>query len=410
MNFLIGSSIPDKDVITLLISPTAGVLNSFLSLPVDLPLSENLKDLNIGSEVKVIKINNRLYISKNTSYMTYILSSTSSQVGETCYNMGYLTSTDYINITEYAVSGTSSPVISFRLEVDNNVSTYDIGYRYEGPNPNNYIMFNNELWRIIGVFDTEYDSNKDGTIDESDYLVKLIRNESIGGLAWNKSGNSKWEYSSLYHLLNEQYYDWENNKNNVSTYCYVYNDIVQGNCDYSVNGIHDKYRNMIINAKWYLGGGGKSGFTTYTFKNVYDYERNANAIYSYSISSYLGYVGLMYESDYLYAALLSDCIRTTTHGSYNNNNCAGKNWLFNGEEYTITPNSSISNYIWSIFPSGLVSNNYTSSGSYVRPVVYLSSLVYKVTGTGTNVGDKYEKNNYYICWNNNGNWSNNCYK
>ena len=30
--------------------------------PVDLPLSENLKDLNIGSEVKVIKINNRLYI------------------------------------------------------------------------------------------------------------------------------------------------------------------------------------------------------------------------------------------------------------------------------------------------------------------------------------------------------------
>ena len=27
------------------------------------------------------------------------------------------------------------------------------GYRYEGKNPNNYIWFNNELWRIIGVFD-----------------------------------------------------------------------------------------------------------------------------------------------------------------------------------------------------------------------------------------------------------------
>ena len=27
------------------------------------------------------------------------------------------------------------------------------GYRYEGKNQNNYIWFNNELWRIIGVFD-----------------------------------------------------------------------------------------------------------------------------------------------------------------------------------------------------------------------------------------------------------------
>ena len=28
------------------------------------------------------------------------------------------------------------------------------GYRYEGKNPNNYIWFNNEYWRIIGVFDS----------------------------------------------------------------------------------------------------------------------------------------------------------------------------------------------------------------------------------------------------------------
>ena len=27
------------------------------------------------------------------------------------------------------------------------------GYRYEGKDPNNYVWFNNELWRIIGVFD-----------------------------------------------------------------------------------------------------------------------------------------------------------------------------------------------------------------------------------------------------------------
>ena len=38
--------------------------------------------------------------------------------------------------------------------VNNGTADYyhDIGIRYEGANPNNYIKFNNELWRIIGIF------------------------------------------------------------------------------------------------------------------------------------------------------------------------------------------------------------------------------------------------------------------
>ena len=51
------------------------------------------------------------------------------------------------------------------------------GYRYEGKDPNNYIWFNNELWRIIGVFDS-------ASHGQSGNLVKIIREESIGGLAW----------------------------------------------------------------------------------------------------------------------------------------------------------------------------------------------------------------------------------
>ena len=45
------------------------------------------------------------------------------------------------------------------------------GYRYEGKDPNNYIWFNNELWRIIGVFD-EASHEQSGQ-----NLVKIIRNE-----------------------------------------------------------------------------------------------------------------------------------------------------------------------------------------------------------------------------------------
>ncbi len=49
------------------------------------------------------------------------------------------------------------------------------GIRYIGKNPNNYVQFNGELWRIIGVMkDIE---NADGTKEDK---VKLIRSESIG--------------------------------------------------------------------------------------------------------------------------------------------------------------------------------------------------------------------------------------
>ena len=75
------------------------------------------------------------------------------------------------------------------------------GYRYEGKNPNNYIWFNNELWRIIGVFD----ENSHGQASQN--LVKIIRNDSIGALAWSVYNSNK--YPTLMHLLGEKYYNAE---------------------------------------------------------------------------------------------------------------------------------------------------------------------------------------------------------
>ncbi len=258
------------------------------------------------------------------------------------------------------------------------------GYRYEGAHPNNYVMFNNELWRILGVFSTEYDSDNDGTTDATANLVKIIKKDEIGGLAWDKSESNDWPNSSLYHLLNEQYYDWNTNKATVSTYCYGYSTTVPAKCDYSIDGIQDGYRNMIVKAKWYLGGGGKTGYTTYTPDSVYSYERDANAIYSGRSASTPGYIGLMYESDYLYGVLASDCARTTAHESYNSASCAGKDWLYGkGLEWTISPNSDNSSKAWYLSSYGYVRSYNASSGYGIRPVLYLSSSVYKVSGTGT---------------------------
>ena len=134
------------------------------------------------------------------------------------------------------------------------------GYRYEGKDPNNYIWFNNELWRIIGVFDS-------ASHGQSGNLVKIIREESIGGLAWHKSGTNDWSASSLKSLLNGAYYDWESNKSSVSTYCYGYSTNVPGNCDYSEIGINDTYRNMIQNVTWYLRGHSSTSATAESFYN-----------------------------------------------------------------------------------------------------------------------------------------------
>ena len=72
---------------------------------------------------------------------------------------------------------------------DNAVSTIglekdDFGnIRYTGNNPSNYIEFgnDNELWRIIGLFEVKTASGS------TEKLMKIVRDSSIGGYAWDVS-------------------------------------------------------------------------------------------------------------------------------------------------------------------------------------------------------------------------------
>ena len=54
---------------------------------------------------------------------------------------------------------------------------------YKGINPNNYIKFNNEMWRIISI--------------GADNTIKIMRNESIGDMAFDTTGgtygNNNWD-------------------------------------------------------------------------------------------------------------------------------------------------------------------------------------------------------------------------
>ena len=280
-------------------------------------------------------------------------------------NLNYTDSTSKVNLATY-ITGLAGTTQGTGKVVN------EKGYRYEGKNPNNYIWFNNEYWRIIGVFD----STSHGVSGKN--LVKIIRADVLDGLVWDKSDTNNWNTSSLKSLLNGAYYKAEDGTS--SGYCYGYNTIATANCDYTKKGIQSGYRSMIAKVTWHLGGYSSTSATTSAF---YGYERGTT-VYSGRPTSTTGYIGLMYPSDYGYSVLSSSCARTTNLGSYNSAKCAGQSWLYGkGYEWTLTPTSSNSYTVFRLNYNGYLDSNNAYNGFGSRPVLYLDASVYKIDGDGS---------------------------
>ena len=280
-------------------------------------------------------------------------------------NLNYTDSTSKVNLASY-IMGLSGKTQGIGKVVNEN------GYRYEGKNPNNYIWFNNEYWRIIGVFD----SASHGVSGKN--LVKIIRADVLDSLAWHKSNTNDWTASSLKSLLNGAYYNAQDGTS--SGYCYGYGTTATANCDYTKKGIQAGFRKMIASVTWHLGGYSSTSATSSAF---YGYERGTT-VYSGRPTSTTGYIGLMYPSDYGYSVLSSSCTRTTNLGSYNSAKCAGQSWLYGkGYELTLTPDSSSSDCVFSLYYNGNLNSNNAFNGSGSRPVLYLDASVYKIDGDGS---------------------------
>ena len=297
--------------------------------------------------------------------------------GETDGNffLGQLTPTDKIKIT-YKKDGsgsTGSDTLSFSMQSgtynENIITATD--YRYEGKSPDNYIWFNNELWRIIGVFD----SNSHGKAGKQ--LVKIIRNEPIGNLIWNKPENN-WATARLQKLLNGAYLNAQNGTE--TGFCYGYSDDVQANCDYSKIGIQSGYREMIENVTWYLGGRVDSKVNAAQF---YQEERDSNQVCGENQPIWTGKIGLMYISDYGYSVMSSTCNRSTRLYDYCSENCAGQSWLYGYQEWTITQSMMSDEFVFNNSYYGVMFPDNSYQGHLVRPVLYLKSNVYTKGGDGT---------------------------
>ena len=282
----------------------------------------------------------------------------------TSCNLNYTDSSSKVNLATY-ITGLAGTTQGTGQVIN------EKGYRYEGKNPNNYVWFNNEYWRIIGVFD----SGSHGQANKN--LVKIIRADVLDGLAWHKSNNNDWTAASLNKLLNGAYYNAQDGTS--SGYCYG-NASITANCDYTKKGIQPGYRSLIAKVTWYLGGYSGNSATAESF---YGYERGTT-VYNGKPTSTTGYIGLIYPSDFGYSVLSSSCARTTKLNSYNSSTCAGQSWLYGkGYEWTLTPRSSNGYFAFNLDYGGYLGSGNVGTMNGARPVLYLNDSVYKIDGEGT---------------------------
>ena len=258
-------------------------------------------------------------------------------------------------------------------------------YRYIGADPNNYVKFNDELWRIIGVFDTD-----DGT-GKVEKRLKIIRNESIGNYSWdyNSAGNyiNEWSTAQLNNLLNSGAYY------NRTTGTYYNNSTTASNVDFTNNGLTEKAKAMIGNAKWYLGGtadytNSSNGLASHFYKS----ERGTT-VYSGRSTSWTGKVGLMYLSDYGYATSggtttnRASCLSKEMYNWDDSSvsDCKNNDWMYNSNiwQWTISPRAGFSYDVFLVTSAGFVSNYIANDNSAARPVVHLKSTIKVITGSGT---------------------------
>ena len=258
-------------------------------------------------------------------------------------------------------------------------TTY-IEYRYEGTDTevNNYVWFNNELWRIIGAFPggtpTTSATSLGNRAPSTNNTVKIIRNDAIGSFAWDKDNTNNWTTAELNtNILNNLYL------NSSTGTCNFYSTSVTKSCDFTKIGLKNVL-DYIETATWNLGGSSLSNADT-----MYKTERGTTVKTSGTPIVTTAKVGLMYASDYGYSVKNSSCNHSSTSlNSYNTTACGGSAWLLkNGMEWTLSPNSSNANSVFRVLIGEYVSNSDADSGLGARPVLYLNSNVYYLSGTGT---------------------------
>ena len=270
-------------------------------------------------------------------------------------------------------------------------------YRYYGPSPNNYICLDMEggstcpdkhLYRIIGsIYEELEDTNRLKVIKATPLTDGTTSNfswdyTSSGGYSnrWATPTNGNYSNSlssgsQIMKLLNSGAW-W-----NSTSGSYYNSSKTAINVDFTNYGLSEDAKKQIVTSKFYLGGWNTSDVKT---NEMYKYERGTTT-YGTDNSrplSWDGMVGLMYPSDYGYAAG-NTCVIGTTLYNYEGG-CMNKDWLHNSQvQWLMSPYSGYSNRAFYIFSSGSVLYLSTHAADPLRPVFYLSSSASISDGDGS---------------------------
>ena len=270
-------------------------------------------------------------------------------------------------------------------------------YRYYGPNPNNYICLDMEgqstcpdkhLYRIIGsIYEEKENTNRlkvikatsltDGTtkVFSWDYTSSGSYDNIWATITSGNYSNSLTSGSQLMKLLNSGAW-W----NGTSGSYYNASSVSTIDVNFTNYKLSDKSKSYITTSRYYLGGYNNSSVKTTA---MYSYERGTSRYDTSRPLYWDGYVGLMYPTDYGYAAGNS-CVTGTNLVDYDGS-CKSKNWLYisNSAQWLMSPGLGESSFVLGVVYDGAVRNYNSNSIIRVSPVFYLSSSASISEGDGT---------------------------
>ena len=267
-------------------------------------------------------------------------------------------------------------------------------YRYIGSTPNNYITFNDEVWRIIGVFDGR---------------IKIIRQDSLGDFSWDykksgvgsstDNGSSDWSDAQIMYMLNS---NWLTTGSDILKSGYTFDGtyVKDGNgkiiyqkgckpakadgttysCSSNTWSLNDKALTQVDKVTYYLGM-----LKSYDAVSLYTAERGTS-VYTNRPTNWSGYVGLAYPSDYSYT-FANGVDETCFNNGYN---CGGagatSSWMVVmkgvANWWLITPASGWKNNVRKIDTDGTLGASYAYNTDNIHSVLYLKPEV-ELTGEGT---------------------------
>ena len=269
----------------------------------------------------------------------------------------------------------------------------DNSYRFAGARDkvNNYLCFGStqsscpadNLYRIIGVFDGRV------KLIKSDYATSalLVTDGDYNTSTYSKSSVST--YKGELTTINRYTWNYKNNttiNNGFGSNTWSTSLLNKTNLNQNfITKVGAEWTAKIDETTWKVGGNAYDNIASKPAKTAYQNEIVKPAPGNYSTNGdteYKAQIGLMYASDYGFAA--APGAWTTDLKSYHINSIPNSNWMYMGiDEWTISRFAEFYTGVLYVNASGRLCNGSSNDALAVRPVFNLTSSVNYASGSGS---------------------------